>query len=175
MQIILIVASSLDGFITHHDRPGSAFTSAEDKAYFRAVLAGFSASVVGGTTYRAERELFLSKRTPGRRQVVMTRNPDAFASDARAGELEFTSESPHALVARLKGLSIQRVALLGGSQVHSLFLDAGLVDELWLTLEPRLFGTGTPLLAGKADHKLKLIGQDHLGGDTLLVKYKPLR
>jgi dihydrofolate reductase len=171
MQLILIAAQSLDGFITRHDQPGSDFTSPEDKAYFRAVLSGFDANVVGATTYRAERALFLAKRGNGRRFVVLTRTPDAFAGDARANELEFSAETPGALCERLRSLGHRRVALLGGSQVHSLFLDAGLVDELWLTLEPRLFGSGTPLLSAKTDLRLKLLGHEHLGGDTLLVKY----
>ncbi len=171
MQVILIAAQSVDGFITHHDRPGSAFTSPEDKTYFRAVLAGFNAGIVGAGTYRAERDVFLTPRNRSRLQVVMSRNPDAFASDARPGELEFTGESPTELVARLGTLGVRRAALLGGAQMHSLFLAAGLVDELWLTLEPRLFGAGTPLIAGAADHALKLLGHEHLGGDTLLVKY----
>jgi len=171
MQLILIAAQSIDGFITRHNQPGSAFTSPEDKAWFRAALSGFDASIVGGVTYRAERELFLSKRGHGRRQVVMTRTPADYAEDAVANELEFSADPPVTLAERLQSLGHRRVALLGGSQVHSLFLDAGRVDELWLTLEPRLFGAGTPLLAARTDHRLTLLGHEHLGGDTLLVKY----
>ncbi len=171
MQLILIAAQSIDGFITRHDQPGSAFTSPEDKAYFRAALSGFDASIIGGVTYRVERELILAKRGHGRRQVVMTRTPADYAADARMNELEFSSEPPVTLAERLHRLGHQRVALLGGSQLHTLFLDAGRVDELWLTLEPRLFGAGTPLLAAQAGHRLALLGHEHLGGDTLLVKY----
>lgn len=171
MQIILIAAQSADGYITRHDQPGSAFTSPEDKAYFRSVLAGFDASIVGGVTYRAERDLFMSKRGGGRRQVVITRSPADYAADASPDELEFSAEPPVAVAERLHSLGHRRVALLGGSQLHSLFLDTGRVDELWLTLEPRLFGAGTPLLAAKIDLRLKLLGHEHLGGDTLLVKY----
>lgn len=175
MQIILIAAQSIDGFITRHDQPGSGFTSPEDKAYFRAVLSGFDASVVGGVTYRAERELILAKRGKGRRMVVLTRSPEAHASDQRANELEFSSEAPTDLRERLRKLGHRRVALLGGSHIHSLFLEAGLVDELWFTLEPRLFGAGTPLLSAKTDLRLRLLGQEHLGGDSLLVKYSVRR
>lgn len=175
MQVILIAAQSIDGFITRHDEPGSAFTSPEDKAYFRAVLSGFDANVVGGVTYRAERALFQAKRGNGRRLAVLTRSPESYAAEARANELEFINETPAALCERLRSLGHRRVALLGGSHVHSLFLEARLVDELWLTLEPRLFGAGTPLLAGKTDLRLRLLGHEHLGGDTLLVKYSVRR
>jgi len=174
MQVILIAAQSLDGFITRHDTPGSAFTSPADKAWFRAALAGFDASILGGVTYRAERALFLADRHPRRRRMVLTRTPAAFAADAVPGALEFTDEAPAVLLARLRALGHPRCALLGGAQIHHLFLAAGLVDELWITLEPRLFGTGTPLVGGRLDVPLHLLGQELLGGDTLLVKYAVL-
>ena len=171
MQVILIAAQSLDGFITRHDTPGAAFTSAADKAWFRTALEMFDVGVLGGVTYRAEREHFLANRQPGRRRVVLTRQPEQYATDAKPDVLEFTNEGPKDLAARLRGLGHHRCALLGGSQIHSLFLDAGLVNELWITLEPRLFGGGTPLLAARTDTSLRLLGTQSLGGDTVLVKY----
>lgn len=171
MQVILIAAQSLDGYITHHEKPGSAFTSQEDKTYFRAALADFDATIIGAGTFRAEREIFVTPREPRRLQMIVTRNPAAFANDAKPGELEFTNESPRALISSLRSRGVRRTALLGGAQMHSLFLDAGVVDQLWLTLEPRLFGTGTHLLAGRADHRLRLLAHEHLGGDTLLARY----
>ncbi len=173
MQIILIAAQSLDGFITRHDIPGTAFTSEADKRYFRQVLEQFDASICGGNTYRVDRALFLGSLQPGRRRVVLTRQPKAFAADERPSELEFTNEDPAILIARLRHLGHIRCALLGGSQIHQHFLQAGLVDEVWLTLEPRLFGRGTPLISGQVDVNLSLLSHELLGGDTLLVKYRP--
>lgn len=172
MQIILIAAQSLDGFITRHEVPGTAFTSEADKRYFREVLAQFDASVCGGNTYRVDRAIFLGTLRPGRRRVVLTRQPEAFAADARPAQLEFTDETPAAVVARLRGLGHTRCALLGGSQIHQLFLEAGLVDEVWLTLEPRFFGRGIPLISGQVDVNLSLLSHELLGGDSLLLKYR---
>ena len=47
------------------------------------------------------------------------------------------------------------------------------MDELWVTLEARLFGTGTPFCPGRFDIPLKLLAHEPLGGDTLLLKYAP--
>jgi len=171
MQIVLIAAQSLDGFITRHGEPGADFTSKEDKAWFARALQGFDASILGGMTYRAERSRFLASRTPGRRRMVLTRQPEVFAADALPGALEFTSESPVALAQRLHHEGHRRCALLGGAQIHRQFLEASLVDELWITLEPRLFGSGTPLVGGSVDIRLQLIGTEALGGDTSLVRY----
>jgi dihydrofolate reductase len=171
MNIVLIAAQSLDGFITRHDNPGAGFTSAEDKAWFARALQGFDASILGGTTYRAERPMFLANRKSGRRRVVLTRQPETYAGDAVPGVLEFTAEPPSVLVKRLAGAGHARCALLGGGQIHRLFLEAGLVDQLWITMEPRLFGSGTPLVGGHVDISLTWLGSESLGGNTQLLRY----
>jgi len=175
MQTVLIAAQSLDGFITRHSEPGTAFTSPEDKAYFRRVLAGFGACLFGGETYRVSRD-FIRDRLPGSAlRVVMTRSPERYAAESIAGKLEFTNALPAALIAGLRARGFQRCAVLGGSHIHSLFFEAGLVDEVWLTVEPVLFGGGTPLLARPAAVGLELQATEKLGANTLLLRYRVAR
>ncbi len=171
MRTVLIAAQSVDGFITRHDEPGVAFTSPEDKAYFRSVLAGFEVGVFGGETYRVSREAIRANPAGLRLRLVLTRTPDRYATDARPGSLEFTRAAPADLVADLRRRGFQRCALLGGSHAHSLFLEAGLVDEVWLTVEPLLFGGGTPLLARRTNVRLTLQTVDKLTPHTLVLKY----
>ncbi len=175
MRIVLIAAQSIDGFITRHGEPGAGFTSPEDKAHFRAALAEFDACLFGAETYRVSRT-FIRAQFPGNPlRIVLTRSPARFAAEAVLGGLEFTSAPPTEIVDDLRRRGRTRCALLGGSQVHSLFIEAGLVDELWLTVEPLLFGSGTPLLAARADARLELDSADHLGPHTLLLKYHFVR
>jgi len=172
MRVVMIAAQSLDGFITRHGEPGSAFTSAEDKAHFRAAVAGFDACVFGGETYRVSRG-FIRDRFPGRPlRVVVTRDPARFAADAIPGGLEFTAARPLDIADSLRTRGCRQCALLGGGQIHSLFLEAGLVDEVWLTVEPVLFGGGTPLVARPASISLELQASEKLGASTLLLKYR---
>jgi len=175
MRTVLIAAQSVDGFITRHDEPGVAFTSPEDKAYFRTVLAGFEAGIFGGETYRVSRQAIQANPAGLRLRIVLTRTPGRYAADAVPGSLEFTHSAPADLVAGLHARGFQHCALLGGSQAHSLFLESGLVDEVWLTVEPRLFGGGTPLLARRADIRLELHAVEKLAPHTLVLKYRVLR
>lgn len=172
MRLTLIAAQSLDGYITRHDTPGSAFASEADRTWFREVLRDFDCCVMGGETYRTAREMIRASLMPERLRVVLTHSPDGFADDAIPGKLEFANSQPAQLVAALDARGFQRCAILGGSQIHSLFLEAGLVAELWLTVEPLLFGGGTPLLARRTSTKLKLLGRENLSPDTLLLKYR---
>jgi dihydrofolate reductase len=175
MRIVLIAAQSLDGFITRHDEPGTAFTSPEDKAHFRAALAGFDACLFGAGTYRVSRVFIRAQFPDHPLRVVLTRSPGRFGADAVPGKLEFTSAAPAAIAGDLRSRGIQQCALLGGSHAHSLFLDAGLVDEIWLTIEPLLFGGGTPLLAHHANLRLELQSVERLGAHPLLLKYRVSR
>ncbi len=172
MRLTLIAAQSLDGFITRHDTPGSGFASAEDRAFFREALRAFDCCVMGGETYRTARESIRAMLMPERLRVVLTRTPAKFLNDSVPGKLEFTNCTPNQLVTELRERGLQHCAILGGAQIHSLFLDAGLIDELWLTIEPLLFGGGTPLLAARSSTKLTLLSSERLAPSTLLLKYQ---
>jgi dihydrofolate reductase len=176
MRIVLIAAQSIDGFISKHAEPGTAFTSPEDKAHFRRTVAGFDVGVFGAGTYRVSREAIRALTSPRRLlRVVMTRSPGRYAAESVPDKLEFSNAAPQALADSLRSRGFERCALLGGSQVHSAFLAAGLVDEVWLTVEPVLFGSGTPLLAHEADVRMELDATEKLGASTLLLKYRVIR
>ena len=66
MQIIGIAAISVDGFITRHDEEGTAFTSPEDKRFFREVLQGFDCCILGSKTFLASKAGILRNVTKER-------------------------------------------------------------------------------------------------------------
>lgn len=175
MRVTLIAVQSLDGFITKHATPGSDFASPADQAHLRNALAGFDCSVMGAETYRTARELIRERMTSPRLRTVLTRSPQTFVADTLSDRLEFSAAAPRQLLADLSARGLSQCALLGGAQIHSLFLNACLVDELWLTVEPVLFGRGTPLLAQSADTRLRLLSDQKLAAGTLLLKYEVLR
>ncbi len=173
MEISVIAAQSLDGFIAKHQTPGTAFTSEADKVHFSRILASFDVSIMGRSTYEISKDSIRSRLSPARRRWVLTRTPEAWATHAVSGQLEFTRESPAALIERLRQQGHERCAILGGSHIHSLFLESGWVDSLIITLEPRLFGQGVPFLHRPADLSLTLKSAERLaGGDSLLLTYR---
>ena len=171
MRLLLLAAQSVDGFITRHDQPGSGFASAEDQTHLQRTLAACDCSIMGATSYREVRDQVRANAAVPRLRVVMTRSPDAFTADAIPDRLEFTAATPAAVAESLRQRGFQQCVLLGGAQIYTLFLEAGLVDELWLTVEPRLFGQGIKLINRPAEHRLRLLATEHLSPDTLLLKY----
>lgn len=173
MKTIGIVATSLDGFITKHDSEGATFTSEADQKYFREVLKTFDCSLMGGGTFEASKEMILKSLYLERLRVIWTRNPQKYSPYQLPNRLEFSSNSLKTILEDLKTRGKRRCAILGGSSVYTECLEQGLLDELWLTLEPFVFGQGKKLSTGILNVGLELLGLEHLSASTLLLKYKP--
>lgn len=145
MKVVLFAALSLDGRVTRGSEPGVAWASPEDQAFLRDELKQCDASIMGAATYRLHRAV-IDEARPHRARVIWTRSAAEGVAAGGTKGLSFRDESPPSLVALLSSRGHQRCALLGGTQTYSAFLAADLVDELWLTYEPVLFGAGLPLL-----------------------------
>lgn len=170
MKIILVDVSSADGFITNGTTDQvSHWSSKEDSAHFWSLIGQHDLLVMGRKTYEAVRP----KPEPGRLRMVLTNNPEGFADIAVPGQLEFSALSPDELVKTLELRGYTSMLLLGGGMVNGEFVAAGLGDELYLTIEPMLFGRGVPLLGGTTTAiSLKLLKSTQLNEQgTLLLHY----
>lgn len=169
MKIIFFAAETLNGKIAHASDELVDWTSKEDKQFFHEETKKCGVMVMGGATYRT-----IGRPLPGRLNVVMTRTPDL--SKNQEGVLEFTDMAPAALVADLQARGFENIAVTGGAVVFAQFLDAGLCDELAITIEPKIFGRGVNLFAdmGK-DIALELIETRTLNPHVVLLRYRTVR
>lgn len=173
MQIVLIAVISLDGRLTRPNESGPGFASAEDQAWFRAALQRFDCTIMGRATYDTIRNEVTPVADSRRLRMILTRRPEAYAAETIAGRLEFTDAPPAEIVAAMRRRGCGRCALLGGGEVYRLFLDAGLVDALWLSLEPVVLGGGVPLADGAVrDARFALDEMRLLSANTLLLNYR---
>ncbi len=164
MKIVLIAAISADGKIAQ--TPGQSsmnWTSKEDTKFFVEKTKELGTVIMGRKTFAT-----FNKPLKGRRLIVMTKTRQGLVDMT---DVEFTNEEPQALVARLEREGVKTVALAGGSSVYGQFLQAGLVNELFLTVEPVLFGNGVPLAAGFDRLQLKLVDWRPLNEQAILLHY----
>ncbi len=175
MKITLVLATSLDGHTTNGKTPGTAsWASAEDQAFFDKLKASSDQIVMGSNTYSAARHFLLP--TASQPRLVLTARPDGFASEVRPG-LVFSSESPTEVANRLTKEGKQYVLVVGGAKIAAAFLAARLVDELFVTIEPVLFGGGLPFSA-PLPHPvaLRLVKSTQLNQrGTLLLHYSTIK
>jgi dihydrofolate reductase len=89
--------------------------------------------------------------------------------------VETTSEDPAKLLARLAQEGAHAVAICGGASIYNLFMQAGLVDEIYLTVSPLLFGRGLSLFTEPLQTPLKLLESTTLDDGAMLLHYAVAR
>ncbi len=163
MRCSVFIATSLDGFIARKD--GSldwlelAAGDPDDHGY-TGFMASVDTLVVGRGTYDTVLG-FPEWPYAGKRVVVMTHRP----VELRHGAEAFAG-TPHELVATLAGAS--RIYVDGGNVIRQ-FLDAGLIDDITLSLIPIVLGDGIPLFGGR-EHRFEL--ESHAAWPSGLVQLR---
>src|SRR3989338_1817732 len=110
---------------------------------------------------------------PGRLNLILSMTPERYATRAVAGALEFLNAPPAAVVGYLEAKNFQSAILGGGARTNASFLKAGLVDEIWLTVEPKVFGAGLNFTEGEAlNLNLELIESKEIGDHAVQLRYK---
>ena len=166
MKTFLIAVISADGFIARNPEEFSLdWTSKEDTKFFRSRTRG-TVVVMGATSYKILYKA-MGRGMPKRLNVVYTKTPEEF----KGHNIKTTEKEPANLLVELEQEGHSEVAIIGGSTIYTLFLKAGVIDTIYLTVEPVLFGKGVPLFNEPLDAKLKLASSQKLNDSTLLLEY----
>lgn len=160
MKITIVAVMSADGFIARSTTELADWSAKEDKKLFVEVTKRAGVIVMGSTTYKT-----IGRALPGRRNIVYSH------TTIDQPGIETTQESPQALVERLTAEGCTELTVCGGKAIYDMFLQADLVDELYLTYAPLLFGSGIGLAAHPLTTKLKLLECKQLNSDTVLLHY----
>lgn len=147
MRIVAIAAMTIDGKIARHSSELTDWTSPEDKALLTELLDKSDVIVIGNSTYKTAEEP-LSRRNC----IVLTRSVSTL--ERRGDKLLFCNPDAVKLPDVLREFGT--VALLGGTQTYTYFLRNDLLDELYLTLEPLVFGSGLNLFEGQIGGSVRL-------------------
>ncbi len=172
MKVILAMVTSVDGKTTKWNNPDIyKWTSEEDQTHFFSLIEKSKVIIMGRKTFVAFKAAI--KLSPGKLRIIMTKSPQKYKSLFVPNLLEFTSDSPKKIVEKLKMQGYNQILLVGGEQINYIFFRDKLINEVWLTIEPKIFGVGNGLIsAEKLDIKLQLKRISKLNNTgTLLVKY----
>ena len=173
MKVSIIVAMTADGYIGRHgDDLSTTWTNKEDKYLFTKYIKAANNMVMGISTFMTTAQKFPSvfnKTMPGRRLFVYTHHPDVVA---KYENVEAVSESPQDFVARLEKEGVRELAVCGGAQIYTLFMQAGVVDDIYVDVQATLFGTGVPLFTAPLRNQITLEKTERIGNNNLLLHYK---
>lgn len=165
MKCIAIAAITIDGKIALDEKHPSDWTSKEDKDFLHEMLDRSDVIVVGNNTYKAAVEP-LSKRNC----IVFTTSVET--SERKSDTLTYCNPSSADCIPLME--KYETIAVLGGTKTYTWFLENDLLDEIYLTIEPLVFGRGFPLFESSKDvmarFRLKSTKQLNEKG-TLLLHY----
>ena len=167
MKVILYMAMSVDGYIaTKSDE--APWSDTVWQQYLKTVNE-FGNIIVGKRTY----DIMLDSgdfddfdKRP--KTIVLTSGGESLNEDETAG-------NPNKAIKKLENAGFERVLVGGGSKTAKSFLEAGLVDEVQIDVEPVMLGTGIPLLNESNEVKLKLSKTDQLGEGVVHLEYEVVK
>lgn len=141
-RYLAIAAVTLDGKIAADEKHFSDWTSPEDKKFMRALLSKCDVVIVGNSTYKTAKKP-LSKRNC----IVLTRSVKT--TKQSAPNLLYLNTKGASLKQIIKKAGYKKIAVLGGAQTYAYCLENKMLTDLYLTIEPVIFGAGIPLFAGR--------------------------
>jgi dihydrofolate reductase len=164
MKIILVMALTADGMTGRDDGHFVDWSGREDKKLFVKITRQAGVIIMGSKTFDT-----IGKPLPGRKNVVLTRNPERIS---RPPELFFSNRAPSDLIAGLESEGYSQAVLAGGPQINTLFARARCIDEIVLTISPLVFGKGLSLFSDAMEMPLELVDVKRLKDQTVYVHYR---
>lgn len=170
MKVIQYNAISLNGYIAGPD-DDTSFTSKEDWDGFLAMAKKVGNIIIGRRTHdMAKKE---GNQLDVRLRIVMTNNS---SYNDHTPNTIFTSQSPKEIIELVSSRGFDTTLVAGGGMLNSSFLKAGLIDELYIDVEPIIFGRGIPLFSPDDFEKnLKLLSTTKLNENTVQLHYRVLK
>ncbi len=144
-KVFIIAAISADGFIAKDDKHSPMYwTGKADKKRFIELTKRAGVVVMGSSTYKT-----IGTPLKERVNIVYSRNQ-------KFDGVEMTNDNPRELIQKLGERGFKEIAICGGSNIYTMFMKAGVVDTVYLTIEPIMFGKGIPLFIDDLHYLLKL-------------------
>jgi len=162
---------TLDGRIAKNSGQNADWTTKADKKTFIAETKKHGVIIMGDTTFNT-----IGRPLPGRLNFILSFQPEKYADKIKPNELEFFKGEPAEIINHLAARGYESAILGGGARTNAAFLKAGLVDEILITIEPKLFGVGLNFTEGEdLNYDLELIESKEIGDHAVQLRYKILK
>lgn len=167
MKTILYMAVTLNGMIAKKDDNTNFVLRGSWKNY-KKIVRNVDAVIVGRRTYET---MPRSEFERGPLYVVLSRK----SLKRKVSDVVFMPRLK-TIIRYLEEKGYTKVLVAGGGKTNGSFLKAGLIDEIFLDIEPTVFGKGIRLF-GETDFekKLKLLGVKKFSKDEVQLHYKVLK
>ncbi len=86
--------------------------------------------------------------------------------------VKWVSGEPKNVLSELESMGYKSAILGGGSYLNTLFLKNKLINEIILTVEPKIFGDGLGLFGGDFNINLTLRELKKINDNSIMIRYK---
>jgi dihydrofolate reductase len=170
-RVRVFIATSLDGFIAgpNDDLSWLPKPSGESDFGYAAFMADIGALLMGRTTYEIVAGFDGEWPYPVPVLVASSRPLTPVHASVRAVAGDIGS-----LIEQARASAGERDVYLDGGNLIRQASDAGLIDDLTLTLVPVILGAGTPLFAGvEQRRRLELVSSEAFADGLVQLRYRP--
>jgi dihydrofolate reductase len=171
-KVILYSATTIDGFIAQKDGGidflhDERFAISNEDFGYQEFYDSISTTLMGNNTYQQVLDFDVPFPYPDKKNYVF--------SKSQKGEDEnvtYINSDIATFVNDLKSKAEKDVWLVGGGQINTLLLEAGLIDEIIITLIPVILGEGIPLFPSSGGLKrLNLVSEQAYENGFVKVTY----
>lgn len=174
VKVSVYIATSLDGFIARKNGDIdwlSGGEGSEDYGYAE-FMSTVDCIVMGRNTYEKVQTF---GGWPYQKKVIVLTSRDLPVPADLTEKVERLHLSPAELIGELQSRDIRQIYLDGGVTIQR-FLQAGLVDEITITIIPILIGEGLPLFGAlDKDVKIELLRSQSFNNGFVQNKYRVLK
>ncbi|SOD94753.1 dihydrofolate reductase family protein [Spirosoma fluviale] len=172
-KLILYIATSLDGYIARADGRVDWLESVPNPDQLDYGYADFLATIdttlMGNATYQTILGFGGDFPYPDKTNYVFSRQ----RGQADTAFIRYVEEDPATFTAHLKNQPGKDIWLVGGGQLNTVLLNAGLIDQFIITLAPVSLGAGIPLFGPDAvETPFKLIKSESFETGFVQVVYE---
>lgn len=171
MKVTLYMAITANGFIAKENEDTS-FVSEVEWDSFRKMIKTIGNMIIGSRTYEIMRDGGEFKNLENIRVIMVSENVN-FQTITNNHSVAKASKDALAILEK-EGFNTALVA--GGETLNASFAAENLVDEIYLDIEPIVFGKGIRLFReNDFEAKLKLLETKKLSNDEVQLHYQVLK
>lgn len=171
MKVSLCVSISVNGFIAK-ENGDTGFVSDTEWKSFRSMVKNTGNIIVGRKTYEIMKSGNEFRDLDNVKIVVVTSNDTIRTDDPDY----FIVKSPQDAIKLLKEKGFKEILVAGGGMLNSSFIKNNLIDDIYLDIEPIVFGKGIKLFSDSDfESRLKFVGVKNISDDEIQLHYNVLK
>ncbi len=130
MEIVIVALTDIRGNIAIDQNDKLEWGSKEDKTFFRQLTTQYGTVIMGRKTFEN-----IGRKLPDRFNVVLSSKEEVVLENSQRPDL-IISGTTEKILERLQHVGVSKACIIGGREVFSQFLKSGLVNKIYLTIEP---------------------------------------